>query len=612
MDNPVKLAPCRKQETGSAFVTTLIVILIISALIGVGLEVTSTVGKISNSSRNFSDLRFEAEGALEVAYGIWLTAANAKYGPPLSTNFPPRVQGPSPVSPPAFNYPYTDAAGYLQINCTDSYGAPITSGSAPVGVPVYLSAYPGWQGLDYSYTCSVQLTSTVGGKPVNYGVKRSIEYVDVPLFQAMAFFQNDLELYKPATMVIQGLVHTNGNAYVSVQSPNTLTFDSDLSYVDNYYTTSLYPTGAASWSSPSSGGAMTGPDFATGQSSQLHQVQAMEPLGTNEATIFNTTNPNEDSMRFLIQPPNTAYTDPGALSGRRLYNKAGIVITINGTSKTITTQNGVSLTAAQQTALLAALSQHTIYDTREGANVGITSLNVGTADPVLNAASGFALNGVLYIYNTGDTPTTPMAIRLQNGSVLPTGGLTVASENAVYIQGDYNVGPEVTYLSVPTNLASVAQTTSTSPTVPGYTRVPAAVMGDAVTILSNAWSDSNSANSISFRSAQDTTINTAIVSGQVPSGFTNPNTGQVYGYSGGFNNFPRFLEDWTGQAFCYYGSMVQMFDSASFIGQWNTSPIYLPPERFWNFDSNFLTKAPPGSLDVVSWTRGALSRSESL
>ncbi len=600
-----RIAPA-KEQSASALITALIFILVVSALVCVGLRVTSTVGRISDSSRDFANLRYEAEGALDVAYGIWLTAANAKYGPPASTDIPARVRGPSPSSPPTFNYPYANAAGNLQINCTDSYGTPIASGSIPTAVPVYLASYPGWQGLDYSYTCSVRLTSTnVGDKTASYGVKRSIEYVDVPLFQAMAFFQGDLELYKPATMTVQGLVHTNGDLYASVQSPSVLTFLSDLSYVGSYYTTSLYPTGAASWSAPSS---MVGPTYPSGQAAQVHQVDAMQPLGTDPASVFAAGNPNTDSMRFLVEPPNTSYTDPAALSGRRLYNKAGIIITISGTTKTITTQNGVTLTSAQRTTLLGALTQQTIYDTREGANVGVTSLNIATADPVFNAASGFSLNGVLYIYDSGDTTASEKAIRLTNGTVLPTGGLTVASENGVYIQGDYNVGSEASYLSVPTNLASTSQTTSTSPTVAGYTRAPSAVMADAVTILSNAWSDSNSSKAISSRVAQDTTINTAIVAGNVPSGYVNPNTGVTYGYSGGFNNFPRFLEDWTGQALCYYGSMVQLFNSAQFIGQWNTSPIYLPPNRFWNYDSNFLTNPPPGSLDVVNWTRGALTR----
>ena len=64
-------------------------------------------------------------------------------------------------------------------------------------------------------------------------------------------------------------------------------------------------------------------------------------------------------------------------------------------------------------------------------------------------------------------------MRLINGGTLPTDGLTVASQNPVYIQGDYN-------------------TTSAS------TRGSAAVFADAVTILSNNWKDINSSGALEF------------------------------------------------------------------------------------------------------------------
>src|SRR5207237_3546649 len=72
--------------------------------------------------------------------------------------------------------------------------------------------------------------------------------------------------------------------------------------------------------------------------------------------------------------------------------------------------------------------------------------------------------------------TTERAIRLKNGVNLPTSGLTVVSENPVYIQGDYNTG------GTPPSDSG----TYTSPTVNGYTRAKAAVIGDAINILSGA------------------------------------------------------------------------------------------------------------------------------
>src|SRR6185436_10995830 len=82
---------------------------------------------------------------------------------------------------------------------------------------------------------------------------------------------------------------------------------------------------------------------------------------------------------------------------------------------------------------------------------------------------------------------------------------------------------------------------------------PAAVLADAVTILSTAWDDLNSAKVLGSRNAGDTTVNVAIQAGIVP-------TGNGY-YSGGVENFPRFLESWSGRTFTYNGSMVVMYPS---------------------------------------------------
>jgi hypothetical protein len=195
-----------------------------------------------------------------------------------------------------------------------------------------------------------------------------------------------------------------------------------------------------------------------------------------------------------------------------------------------------------------------------------------------------SFNNIIYIDDvSSSTYTDPKGIRLANGSTLPTDGLTVASQNPVYIQGDYN-------------------TTSAS------TRGSAAVFADAVTILSNNWSDSQSSAALSSRTASNTTVNTAIVAGFLPSGWTNPATGGQYGYSGGMNNFPRFLENWSGKTFTYTGSMIELFTSQIGTGEWDTGSIYVPPTRVWNFDSNFVDNPPPGSLDAVTISRGALAR----
>jgi hypothetical protein len=301
---------------------------------------------------------------------------------------------------------------------------------------------------------------------------------------------------------------------------------------------------------------------------------------------FDTTdaNPNNDSYRELIERPNTAYSDPlstGNNDNPRFYYQAGVKILVNGSNLTVLNANGTQVSSSSPkkadrdfyAAVAAAITTgQSFQDNREAATIGITTINLSTLQSGLKKITTW--NGVLYISDTGASQTggTPKrGIRLKNGATLPDGGLTLVSDNAVYIQGDYNT-------------AASWQ--------------PSAVAGDAVNILSNSWSDANSSASLSGRNASNTTINTAILSGIV-STRTNPNT-----YSGGVENFPRFLENWSGDTLTYNGSMVQIFNSKQAVGTWGKGNVYDPPNRNWAFDSRLRSTPPPGVFLVTSYVRG--------
>jgi hypothetical protein len=135
--------------------------------------------------------------------------------------------------------------------------------------------------------------------------------------------------------------------------------------------------------------------------------------------------------------------------------------------------------------------------------------------------------------------------------------------------------------------------------VAGYTRAPCSILADAVHITSAGWTGAGGAPD----ATANTTVNAAIVSGIVP---TSPVGGDGK-YSGGAENFPRFLEDWgsNGRMFTYYGSMVELFQSNQSVGRWtNDSSVYSPPNRQWFFDTNFKIKPPPGSLMIHSYIKG--------
>jgi hypothetical protein len=160
----------------------------------------------------------------------------------------------------------------------------------------------------------------------------------------------------------------------------------------------------------------------------------------------------------------------------------------------------------------------------------------------------------------------------------------VATPNPLYVKGNYNQ-PTSKYLN----------TTNTT------TTQPAALVSDALTILSSNWDDSKSNYSYANRDASSTTVNAAVLTGIVETSTTK------HIYSGGAHNLGRFLEDWSGRTFTYNGSMVVLFPSSKATGAFQQpGAYYYPPARDYSFDLNFMdgTKLPPGTPDLRVMIRG--------
>jgi hypothetical protein len=158
-------------------------------------------------------------------------------------------------------------------------------------------------------------------------------------------------------------------------------------------------------------------------------------------------------------------------------------------------------------------------------------------------------------------------------------GLSIASENPVYLQGDYNS---------PTNGAYNA----------GAASPAASIAGDAVTLLSDSWNDANSFwypySPGNRPGAGGTTYRTAIIAGK---GVQFPQIGGVqdYGTDGGVHNFLRYLEGWSGTLY-YEGSIVSFYYNQQAVGLYKCcTTVYGPPTRNYQFDTNFETPAllPP-------------------
>ena len=152
-------------------------------------------------------------------------------------------------------------------------------------------------------------------------------------------------------------------------------------------------------------------------------------------------------------------------------------------------------------------------------------------------------------------------VRLINGEKLPgkydsvtnskTTGFTLASENGVYVWKNYNVSSVTTTSNTTSDKYGPQGKTDSITGVDSDDHIPASIVGDAVTILSNNWNDTKSfiyPNDLTKRVATDTQVRFAMIAGDPITG-KSPSEGLNGKQNGGLINFKRFLEKWSGRSF---------------------------------------------------------------
>jgi hypothetical protein len=420
-------------------------------------------------------------------------------------------------------------------------------------------------------------------------VQQDFQFAAIPIFQFEAFYSLDMEINPGPQMKITGKVHGNADMYLAPQA--------GLEFVDAVETSGSVKLSRMT-NDPAYNSTKVRPDFDKGD--PLEGASSLTlPIGTNNA-------PNE-VVKILDHPP-TGEDPLSPLGAERFYNKVDVTITTwpdgsvhvkpgrwdpldpelpgdvtNGVFSFVTTTNT------------------SFYDQRELKNVQVTEFDVGLFNKWLTNTtpnSGAGLNNKKKLYYTNaalnsvyiedlrpGSATTLTAVRVMDGRFLPPDGLTVATARPLYVMGDYN--------------APTLGSPDTSNTK------PAALIGDSITVLSSDWVDGNGGKpNNTYRAAKEDTVNAAFLAGIVQT----TNVGGKH-YSGGLENFPRFLENWSGRTFTYKGSMVVMFPSRFATNWWvgpDPSTYYQAPKRVWAFDKNYLDlkKLPPATPDVRKLIRG--------
>jgi len=401
---------------------------------------------------------------------------------------------------------------------------------------------------------SFSMTSTASNASYNATVQLSqtFEAALVPIFQFAVFYSNDLEIAPGPAMILAGRVHTNGDMWL--QSDDSLNINS-------------YVTAAGHILHGRKGAGGTGSGDVLIRDAAGNYVSMKEGAGWLDANDSHWYDSSVARWQGRAQdsahgqdPLNLPMSSTSGGNPHKVIERAGgnpdsyeSKATLKFTDRQAYQKVGgawVNVTADMVTKGIITFTDNKFYDGREQTNVDCMELDVGT---MYDEGYGPS-NGVIYYSDqTSDFP----ALRVNNGSKLDA-GLTIASENPVYTVGDYN----------------------------SNTKKPASIITDAVTFLSSVWDDAQSAGPLSNRTASNTEVNACYLTG-------NTETTSSY-YNGGFENLPRFLEEWSGKTFTWKGSAVNLWNSVQANGTWNGT-YYSPPNRDWAYDIDLddPNKLPP-------------------
>jgi hypothetical protein len=502
-----------------------------------------------------------------------------------------------------YNWPvkfsFSDGAG--NANQTSVSTVPVNYTTNWTVITAVNSAYIGlWAAVA---NCTVISTATPINQPysVPATVQQQFQLCSIPIFQFAIFYNMNMEICPGANMTINGKTHVNGQIWAD---PGTsLTFKDMVETTTNniIYSRNTNDDPQANTANPTV--IYLNPNGSTNTSGPSLAADSLTmPLGTNLV-----------SPADILDVPPAGVAPYSAVGQEYLYNQADIIVSNSSSGQfSVYYQNSNSTPQLQLIPPITNIVSHvtnvyysfltnvSFYDYRESdtiqavqlsvTNFGVWVTNNSTTNGGLqynnqntsgSSSKGHAINSV-YIYNSVPLTSSQLpAVRVANGSVLPSQGLTVATPQPIYVLGNYNASGSS--LNNGTNVINTA---------------PAALIGDAVTVLSTSWKDTyTSGTSINSRNAGNTTVNAAAFEGIVVS----TNIGGTKYYSGGVENFLRLLENWTGDTLTYNGSIVAMFNSRYATNYWQIPGNYYDvPTRAWGFDVNFLqqTKQPPISPQV--------------
>jgi hypothetical protein len=596
------------QRRPAGFVLLLVILLAaftVIILTGV-MNRTSTVSLLNLRSTQLSQLDSAAEAAVEKTYAQIACDFQAN-GPGYVTNniASYRTLVPTTVDNAywgnfTFSDPVSGVTSNVYINFEGTYTGPL---------PSQFTNQFAYNSPIYRIACNVKANSSLVPDVVGTA-QEDILLALVPITTYAIFYNGQLEFSDCATMLVNGRVHSNTNICVGAGSSSTLTFNALV-------------TATSTVTAPERGNV----DYWT-LTDPTTWLTTFNAGYTTNNPIVNIAIAMTNSHSIIDIPPPTSVEPVMSVQGEvRLYNEAQVVLVVtnspNGGSPEVlltlqSAYNGdlpgddgspdiYAMTNQTETALNTNLSNskqiqlpflsltNTFVDQRQGSSSQyVTQIDINkyktwaANNPIMTTKfTGNSVPDVLYVADRRNIGSSQQAVvRLVNGAELPYNqglGFTVATQNPLYVEGNYNV----------TVGASNSYATTLGSTTNGAS-VPAALLSDAITILSPSWQDSQSSGGYSARNAANMTLNAALVTGNMPSTGTSATT-----YSGGVENLPRLLEDWAGPGavLTLNTSIVCLYASQMATAQFQMpNNYYTAPKRNWGFDQTYYSpnKQPPG------------------
>ncbi|MEW6101387.1 MAG: hypothetical protein AB1481_03740 [Candidatus Omnitrophota bacterium] len=483
-----------------------------------------------------------AEGGLEDAINQFTDAiANFQVAPNVARY--PATGSINTVYTVSTAFPSGASASSVITEAEPSMRTIVDPDGSAIGVKVYT----------VTSTCQHPMNSTISAT-LNQAIILRVIYT----FQHAVFYNDDLEMLPGPNMNLTGRIHSNSDIYLGTH--NTFTVDSEYlhsagdiynrrkdSTQDMEGDVRIRRAGTGAYFNMEQGGVILdsdSPDWLTESQTRWN--------GTVKSSVHGVTE---------LSTPVVGSIQPGG------YYASNAEVTIeNGTI----TENGSPLIEGVDIPAGTIITDNDFYNNREGMNILMTNIDLsklaGYANPA-DASPTFPnhlpSNGLIYATRNDAGMTEQPGVRLVNGSqIYRNDGLTIVSNDPVYIQGNYN----------------------------SVNKKPTAVICDSVNLLSTAWNDADSLLNLNHanRDAANTTVNTAFIAG-----VDNTTTGN---YNGGLENYPRFHEDWSGRTLTIRGAFVELWNTQIAQGAWvYGSPQYTAPNRNWDYDSDFndVNNMPP-------------------